>query len=77
MLKREFGYIEKGVGFVASEEKQTHDRHYSNANKYILQVETGIEYAEAIDIMPCPFTYKETDKEIEIIEENLNEKQGL
>ena len=30
---------------------------------YILQVETGIEYVEAIDVIPCRYTYKETDRE--------------
>lgn len=39
--------------------------HYSDANKYIRQKETGIEYSDAIDIDPCPYTYEEIDKEIE------------
>ena len=38
---------------------------YSDTNKYILQVETGIEYSEAIDIDSTTYTYIETDKEIE------------
>lgn len=41
-------------------------KRYSDANKYILQVETGVEYVEAIDITPCQYTYIETDKEIEV-----------
>ena len=40
-------------------------RHFSDAGKYIRQVETGIEYAEAIDVMPCRYTYEETEKEVE------------
>lgn len=28
---------------------------------YIIQVETGIRYSEAIDIVPCKYTYEETD----------------
>lgn len=32
---------------------------------YILQNETGIEYAEAIDVEGAPYTYSETDKPIE------------
>ena len=40
-------------------------RHYSDKNKILLQKETGIEYSEAIDIVPCKYTYTETDKEIE------------
>lgn len=39
-------------------------RHYSDENKYILQVETGIEYEEAIDVMPCRYTYEETENGI-------------
>ena len=37
---------------------------YSDNNKYIIQIETGIEYSEAIDI-PNKFTYKESEKDIE------------
>jgi hypothetical protein len=32
---------------------------------YIKQIETGIEYEEAIDIIPCKYTYMVTDKKIE------------
>ena len=32
---------------------------------YIKQVETGIEYPEAIDVIPCRYTYVVTDKKIE------------
>ena len=47
---------------------------YSTENKYIKQVETGLEYDEAIDIgekvgenyKPTKYTYEETDKEIEV-----------
>ena len=44
-------------------------KHYaedSQGNKYhILQIETGIEYDEAIDVIPCKYTYVVTDKKIE------------
>lgn len=40
-------------------------RTYSDSNMYIRQVETGIEYDEAIDIENAPYTYEETDKAIE------------
>ncbi|MEE0970500.1 MAG: hypothetical protein U0M06_14115 [Clostridia bacterium] len=36
-------------------------RHYSDEGKQILQKETGIVYDEAIDIIPCRYTYEETD----------------
>lgn len=40
-------------------------RHYSDSRKMILQVETGEEYSDAVDLMPCKYTYTETDKNIE------------
>lgn len=40
-------------------------RTFSDANKTILQNETGIEYSEAVDIEDSPYSYTETDKEIE------------
>ena len=42
-------------------------RHWSDANKYILQVETGFEYVDAVDVLPCRYTYEETDHDIEDI----------
>lgn len=43
-------------------------RTYSDKEVYILQNETGAEYAEAIDVEGAPYTYSETDKPIEDIE---------
>ena len=37
-------------------------RTYSDAGKMILQVETGVTYAEAIDVENAPYTYTETDE---------------
>lgn len=34
-------------------------RYYSDAGKYIIQNETGIEYTEAIDVENAPYTYSE------------------
>lgn len=50
-------------------------RSYSDNNKYIKQVETGIEYSDAIDIgyldgdryVPSVYSYIETDTDIEEI----------
>lgn len=46
---------------------------YSDENKYIRQIETGIEYDEAIDVGDengnIKYTYEETDKDIEREEE--------
>lgn len=44
-------------------------RHYSDEGKKILQIETGILYDEAVDVVPCRFTYEETDIDAEIINE--------
>ena len=41
---------------------------YSDSNKCILQVETNVEYNEAYDVIPCKYTYTETEEEI-VIEE--------
>ena len=41
---------------------------YSNQNKYIRKVGTEEEYDIAIDIENAPYTYEETEKEIESIE---------
>ena len=41
---------------------------YSDNNKYILQVETNVEYNEAYDVIPCKYTYTEKEEEI-VIEE--------
>ena len=39
-------------------------RHYSDDGKMIRQVETGLVYVEAVDVIPCRYTYEETDREI-------------
>jgi hypothetical protein len=40
-------------------------RTYSDNNRYIHKVGTDEEYSEAIDVEGAPYTYEETDKEIE------------
>ena len=37
-------------------------RTYSDAGMMIRQTETGVEYAEAIDVEGASYTYTETDK---------------
>lgn len=46
-------------------------RHYSDNGMMLLQVETGIEYAEAVDVIPCKYTYEETETPIETTEEDI------
>ena len=43
---------------------------YSDSNKIIRKVGTDEEYDEAIDVLTATWTYEETDKDIEHIEEN-------
>ena len=40
-------------------------KHYSDKGVMMEQVETGARYGEAVDIVPCPFTYIETDELID------------
>ena len=40
-------------------------RTYSDENKYIMQLQTGIEYDIAIDVENSPYTYVELDKIID------------
>ena len=39
-------------------------RHYSDKNLMICQVETGEFYCDAVDVLPCRYTYEETDQPI-------------
>ena len=41
-------------------------RTYSDAGKRIIQNETGIVYDEAIDVENAPYTYSESDEEVEL-----------
>lgn len=40
-------------------------RTYSDINHYIRKVGTDEVYSEAVDVEDAPYTYEETDKEIE------------
>ncbi len=35
-------------------------RHYSDKDYYIRQIETNILYEDAVDVIPCKYTYEET-----------------
>jgi len=43
-------------------------RHYSDAGFMIRQIETGRLYEDAVDRIPCRYTYEETDEPIPVIE---------
>lgn len=55
----------------------TRERRYSDTNVKLRQIETGNIYEDAVDVIPCRYTYEETDipiEPIEILEEvNTNE----
>ena len=59
MIIREF-YLERPDGLKLY-------RTYSDIHNYIIQDQTGIEYEDAIDIEDAPYTYTESDREIEDI----------
>ena len=40
-------------------------RHYSDQNLKIRQIETNLLFNDAIDVIPCQFTYEETNEPIE------------
>lgn len=40
-------------------------KHYSDQGYMLLQVETGIKYADPVDVVPCRYTYEETTELIE------------
>ena len=51
MIIEEFFTI-RGISFV---------KHYSDSGFKIRQIETGILYDDASDLVPCRYTYEETD----------------
>lgn len=46
---------------------------YSDENKYIIQIDTGIIYESAVDVESSPHTYEETDEIINFEEKEVNE----
>lgn len=46
-------------------ETENRERRYSDLNMKIRQIETGNLYEDAVDVIPCPYTYEETDIPIE------------
>ena len=53
-------------------------RHYSDEGYYIRQVETGNMYEDAVDYIPCRYTYEETDVPIpekDIIIDEIEEER--
>ena len=40
-------------------------KHYSDKGVLLLQNETGAKYSDPVDLVPCRYTYSETDESIE------------
>lgn len=51
-------------------------KHYSDAGFMLLQVETGIKYADPVDVVPCRYTYEETNELIEKDEEETDPNEA-
>lgn len=41
-------------------------KHSSDQSLKIRQIETGAVYDDAIDVIPCRYTYEETDEPIDV-----------
>lgn len=48
-------------------------RHYSDAGFMLLQNETGAKYSDSVDVIPCAYTYTETDEPVDAEELNPDE----
>lgn len=56
-------------------EDGTRVRHYSDNYMKIRQVETGNIYEDAVDYVPCRYTYEETNEPIE--EDEISDSEAL
>lgn len=52
-------------------------RHYSDKGVLLLQIETGVKYADPVDVVPCRYTYEETDELIEDNDEDVTGEEFL
>ena len=48
-------------------------RHYSDAGLMLLQNETGVKYSDAVDVIPCRYTYSETEELVDVTPEQAPE----
>jgi hypothetical protein len=48
-------------------------KHYSDKGVMLLQVETGVKYSDPVDLVPCRYTYVETEEPIETEETESEE----
>lgn len=50
-------------------ESENRERRYSDRGMKLRQIETGNLYDDAVDVIPCPYTYEESDEPIESIDD--------
>lgn len=55
--------------------ENNHIRHYSDSGFRIRQNETGVVYDDAVDVLPCRYTYSETEEPIP--DRELTDSQAL
>lgn len=58
-------------------EEGTRIRHYSDQNMMIRQIETDILYEEAVDYIPCKYTYEETNEPIVLPDEQIDDAEAM
>ena len=49
------------------------ERRWSDAGVKIRQIESGALYNDAVDVIPCAYTYEETDEPVDDIELDAEE----
>lgn len=52
-------------------------RHYSDQGLKLRQIETGILYDDAVDVIPCRYTYEESEEPITDSELTSDEALGI
>lgn len=52
-------------------------KHYSDAGYMLLQNETGMKYADPVDLVPCRYTYEETDELINVDDDEISDDEFL
>ena len=50
-------------------------RHYSDVGLKLRQIETGMIFPDAVDVIPCQYTYEETD--IPLDDDELDDSDAL
>jgi hypothetical protein len=56
--------------------EETFIKHYSDQGFLLLQQETGMKYFDPIDVVPCRYTYIETNERQETEEDDDEEITG-